>query len=691
VRPFHLAISLGTLATRRSTATPTSSRSSVGVDVGGTFTDVVAREASGGLSACKVPTTPGRLAQGVLNGLAALLPASGVLVSLAHGTTVVTNAIVEGRGARVGLVATRGFRDVLEIGRQSRLHLYDLRLPPKPEPLVPRRLRQEVSERVGPDGGVLIPLGTDALDVIVETFAREGVESVAVCLLHSYANPAHERAVKAALAAHFAHVSISSEINAEFREYERTSTTVLNAAVMPLASRYIDDLARALGRSAAGAALHLLHSAGGMMSVEAARARPLAMAASGPAAGVAAAAHVAQRLGLKRAVALDMGGTTTDVCLLADGVAETSAQRRLGGHPVRLPMVAVESIGAGGGSIAYGDEAGALKVGPRSAGASPGPACYGLGGTEPTVTDANVILGYLNPERVYGGSIRLDRAQAVTAIEALGRRLGLSLIETAQGVVEVANANMLRALRLVSVQRGYDLGDLALIAYGGAGPVHAGALARQAGIKRVVVPVHSGAFSALGCLVSPLRYDAVQTWRTQLDAWDAKPVEDRFRELEERCLAPLLDEGIGAAQVALERSTDLRYAGQNYEVEVAWRDDLGGLRAAFEARHRQLYGYATGESVECVNLRVVARARDTAMELPAFEAAGRGESAGAQGAWFAETGEVELRRHHRRALGPGRPVTGPALIEDEWSTILVYPGQHCAADRFGNLVVETGA
>jgi N-methylhydantoinase A len=620
-----------------------------------------------------------------------VLPASGVLVSLAHGTTVVTNAIVEGKGARVGLVATRGFRDVLEIGRQNRLHLYDLRLPPKPEPLVPRRLRLEVSERVGPDGGVLIPLGADALGAIVETFTREGVESVAVCLLHSYANPAHERAVKAALAPHFAHISVSSRINAEFREYERTSTTVLNAAVMPLASRYIDDLAGALGRSASGAALHLLHSAGGMMSVEAARARPLAMAASGPAAGVAAAAHVARRLGLERAVALDMGGTTTDVCLITDGVAETSAQRRLGGYPVRLPMVAVESIGAGGGSIAFADESGALRVGPRSAGASPGPACYGIGGTEPTVTDANVILGHLNPERVYGGSIHLDRGRAVTAIETLGRRLGLSLVEMAQGVVEVANANMLRALRLVSVQRGYDLGDIALIAYGGAGPVHAGALARQAGIKHVVVPVHSGAFSALGCLVSPLRYDAVQTWRTQLDAWDAKPVEDRFRELEESCLAPLLDEGIAAERVALARSTDLRYTGQNYEVEVAWRDDPGELRTAFEARHRQLYGYATGEGVECVNLRVVARARDTAVELPAFEPTTSREVAGVQRAWFAETGEVELPRHHRAALVPGRPVMGPALVEDDWSTVLVYPGQRCAADRFGNLVIETGA
>jgi N-methylhydantoinase A len=260
----------------------------------------------------------------------------------------------------------------------------------------------------------------------------------------------------------------------------------------------------------------------------------------------------------------------------------------------------------------------------------------------------------------------------------------------AHGVVEVAGANMLRALRLVSVQRGYDLRDFALIAYGGAGPVHAGALARQAGIARIVVPVHSGAFSALGCLVSPLRYDAVQTWRARLDAWDAKPAEDRFRELEERCLAPLLDEGIAAADIALARSADLRYTGQNYELEVPWRSDAGALRAGFEARHRRLYGYATGESVECVNLRVVARARDASAALPELEPRGDAGPVGAQRAWFPETGEVRLPLHDRAALVPQRPVAGPALIVDEWSTTLVYPGQRCAPDRFGNLVIEVG-
>src|SRR2546425_3703609 len=348
--------------------------------------------------ACKVPTSSPQPAHGVLAGLQILTATSGTPASLAHGTTIVTNAIVERRTSAVGLLPTRGFGDVLEIARQTRTHLSHLDLPAKPEPLVPRRLRLEITERVGPDGAVLTPLALDEIAPIVEAFRREGLESVAVCLLHAYANPAHERALRLALAPHFRHVTISSDINAEFREYERTSTTVLNAAVMPLATRYIEELVKALG---AEIALHLLHSAGGMMSVEAAKAKPLAMAASGPAAGVAAAAHLARVLRMPRALAFDMGGTTTDVCLINDGVAETSSQRKLGGYPVRLPMVAVESIGAGGGSIAYADDAGALKGGPRSAGAEPGPACYRLGRTGPTVTDANLVLGYLDPGRAY--------------------------------------------------------------------------------------------------------------------------------------------------------------------------------------------------------------------------------------------------------------------------------------------------
>ncbi len=660
----------------------------IGVDVGGTFTDLVAWDPAGRMESCKVPTTPANPAEGVLHGIATLAPRTGAWASLAHGTTMVTNAIVERRGAPVGYITTRGFRDVLEIGRMSRLHLYRLDLPAKPEPLVPRRLRREITERVGPDGTVLTRLHLEELPAIVEDFKREGIESVAVCLLHSYASPAHEQALRMALEAHFPYVSISSEINAEFREYERGCTTALNASVMPLAARYLDDLVQ----RASGKPLHLLHSAGGMMSVEAAKERPLSMAMSGPAGGVAAAAHTSRALGLTRALAFDMGGTTTDVCLIADGVPETAGQRKLGDYPARLPMIAVESIGAGGGSIARVEPTGALKVGPRSAGAVPGPACYGQGGAEPTVSDANLLLGYLNSERIYGGSIRLDPARAESAIGPLAARFGFSLIEAAHGVVEVANANMLRALRLVSVQRGYDLRDFALIAYGGAGPLHAGALARQAGISSVIVPAHSGAFSALGCLVSPLRYDTVQTHRSRLETWDAKVVEERFSALEAQCLRPLLDEGHAVERIVLLRSLDLRYVGQNYELEIGFvPGGPGALRAAFEKRHRQLYGYATGENVECVNLRVTARAAEEPPPMPAPPSGTSAAATGSHRAYFPETGAVEMLRYDRASLPPGHLVEGPAMIEDDWSTTIVYPSMRCVADRLGNLVIEAGA
>jgi N-methylhydantoinase A len=661
---------------------------SLGVDVGGTFTDLVAWDASGVVTSRKVPTTTSRPADGVLQGLAQLTGGDRVAASLAHGTTIVTNAIVERRTAAVGLVTTRGFRDVLEIARQNRTHLYRLEAPAKPEPLVPRRWRAEVTERVAVDGTVLTPLALEEVPAIVERFERDGIASVAVCLLHAYGNPAHERALREALGRHFRHVTISSDINAEFREYERACTTVLNAAVMPLATSYLEDLKTSLGARNPGTRLHLLHSAGGMMSVAVAATRPLAMAMSGPAAGVAAAAHVARTLGIARALAFDMGGTTTDVCLIADGLPETGSQRRLGEYPVRLPMVAVESIGAGGGSIAHADAAGALKVGPQSAGASPGPACYGLGGEAATVTDANVLLGYLDLERTYGGAIRLDRDRAREAVGALAKRWSLDLLEAAHGVVEIANANMLRALRLVSVQRGHDLRDFTLIAYGGAGPMHAGALARLAGIARVVVPAHSGAFSALGCLVSPLRYDAVVTHRARLDAWDAKRADDACRDLEARCVTPLLEDGIRREDIALARGVDLRYSGQNYEIETAWDPDLAALRAAFEAQHRRLYGYATGESVECVNLRLTARAVGRGLELPRVEPVGALTPTGEQRAFFRETGETTVSRYPRAAFGPGRSVAGPALIEDDWSTTIVYPGQGCHGDSFGNLILE---
>ncbi len=654
----------------------------VGIDVGGTFTDLVAIDpASGAVRSRKVLTTPEAPARGVLAGLEMLAPDAS---TIAHGTTIVTNAIVEGRHARTALVTTRGFRDVLEIARQSRQELYRLDVAPRPAPLVPRHLRLEVSERVLADGRVAVPLAEDELPALAAALRASDVEAVAVCLLHAYAHPAHEARLRAALEGQVPFVSVSHEINAEFREYERSSTTALNAAVMPIADRYLADLEASLARAGVRATLHLLQSNGGMMSAAVARRRPLAMAVSGPAGGVAASRFLARTLGLRDAIAFDMGGTTTDVCLIADGRAETLPQRRLGGHPVRLPSVGVESIGAGGGSLARA-EGGALRVGPSSAGARPGPACYGQGGTAPTVTDAHAVAGTLRGDALLGETIRVDAERAQAALAPVAQALGLELREAAAGVLEVANAAMRRAIRLISVQRGHDLRGFALIAYGGAGPLHAGRLAQELGMPGVVVPAHAGVFSALGCVVAEVAYDHVQTFRRALGGLKAAELDAQFAPLVAGVEAPLLAEGHRPESIEVRRSVDVRYVGQNYELEVPWTGELEALRGGFHALHRRLYAYATDDAVECVNLRVRAGVEAAGARLPEWPTTGAGQPFAEHGAYFPETGVTALPVYRREDLPPGQPVKGPALIEDPWATTLVYPGHTAVLDRAGNL------
>jgi N-methylhydantoinase A len=545
-----------------------------------------------------------------------------------------------------------------------------------------------VTERVGGDGRVAVPLAEAELPGLVAALRAAGVEAVAVCLLHAYAAPEHERRVQAALGDLSPFVSASHEVNAEFREYERTTTTVLNAAVMPLADRYLADLERSLTAAGIAGALHLLQSSGAMMSAGAARRRPLAMAMSGPAGGVAATGFLARVLGLRHAVAFDMGGTTTDVCLVADGRAATLRERRLGGYPVRLPSVGVESIGAGGGSLVEVDAAGALRVGPGSAGARPGPACYGHGGAAPTVTDAHVVAGTLRADALLGEAIRVRREPAVAALDPVARALGLGLAETAAGVLEVANAAMRRAIRLISVQRGHDLRDCALVAYGGAGPLHAGRLAQELGMPRVVVPAHAGVFSALGCVVTELAYDRVQTFRHPLESLTAAELERRLAPLVDAVRAPLLAEGHPAEAILVLPSVDVRYAGQNYELEVPWTGDLAALRRDFEALHRRLYAYATGEALEVVNLRVRGAVPAGDARLPEWPGGATPAPWAEQRAHFPETGETALPVYRRADLAPEHPVKGPALVEDPWATTLVYPGQSATLDRLGNLVLE---
>jgi N-methylhydantoinase A len=651
----------------------------VGVDAGGTFVDVVAFEPARGIArAGKIPSDRGLdRALTLARGLLTEEPAAVVA-----GTTRVTNAALEGRLARTALVTTAGFADVLAIGRQTRDDLYDLHRPARVPPLVPRELVLEADERVGPAGEELGPLSAEEIDRIAEAVARAGVEAVAVCLLHSYANPEHESRLVAVLR-EVAPASASHEVARERREFERASTTALNAAALPEIGRYLSAHEGAVRSIFPGAASYVVHSSGGMMTPASARVLPLATVMSGPAAGVAATAGLARRLGIGRAVSLDMGGTSTDVCLLRDGLPATARDRTLGGHVVRLPAVAVESVGAGGGSIAWVDDVGALRLGPRSAGADPGPAAYGRGGSDPTVTDADVVLGTAG---AWEGGISLNRDLAQEACARLGTSLGLSAEEAARAVVRVAHAELERALRLVTVRRGHDLRDCVLVAYGGAGPMHAGAVALAAGVPTVVVPPLSSTFSALGCCLSELAVEEVRTCLADLTDGEWPRVEAALEALV-RNLADGLA-GNGSPDLHAVRSLELRYRGQNEELDVPLPPDASApaLRAAFRERHEGEFGYATDEPVEV-----------TAVRARLWVDEGTPWAVGEAGTGQAEVGETELRLAerplpagvlHRGALEPGRRISGPAVLVDELSTVVVWPGLEARVDESGSVLLE---
>ncbi len=659
----------------------------IGVDVGGTFTDVVAfHPAAGQLRVAKTESRPDDPVAGLLAALEAVGLAWDEADHLVHGTTLVTNAVVQGRLAEVALVATEGFSDTLAIGRQNRRHLYRLDLPPKAPCQVPEHLRFEVRERLDPRGEVLQALSEQAIEEAVQRVAACGAKAAAVSLLHSYANPAHEERLGARLGEAVPYVALSHRVNPETREFERTSTTALSAGVMPLAAGYLDRLeARRPPRSR----LHLFHSAGGMASPEVLRDLPLGLAFSGPAAGVAAAGKMAGELGLDHAISFDMGGTTTDVCLIVEGRAEVRGDRTLGERALRLPMVAVESIGAGGGSIARLD-LGALRVGPESAGADPGPVCYGRGGREPTVTDANLVLGYLDAERPAGGSIRLDRGAAERALAPLARDMALGVPAAALGVVRVANAAMARALRRVTVERGIDGRQCTLLAFGGAGPMHAVGLARSFGLRRVVVPRLSSVFSALGCVGAEMSYTQQQTVRMASTAWDRARLDGIRRALREALAAPL-ETAAPAGAPRVSEVAAVRYSGQSYAVEVhaPALDDPGRLAAQFRARHEALYGFATNEPWELEALRVSVAAPQR-QRLDGGAGAGRG-AAGPRctlECWFEAGGPQATPRYERADLGRGQRLAGPAVVEDEWSTVVLPPGAALEVDRCGHLHIE---
>jgi N-methylhydantoinase A len=647
----------------------------LGVDVGGTFTDLAAL-VDGRVVTAKVPSTPRDQSEAVM----AVVEAAGLdaVAAFAHGMTVATNALLERRGARTALVTTEGFRDVLEIGRQARPSLYDLARR-RPAPLVPRELRVTVRERMGPDGE-LAPLDDASLAEAVDALRAAEVEAVAVCLLFGFLHPEHERRVGEAVreALPGVHVSLSCDVLPEMREYERMSTTVADAYLAPALSRYL----RALASKAQDAGLpapRVMQSSGGVVDLEDAAERAASCVLSGPAGGVVGAAYAARASGFADVLTFDMGGTSTDVAPVVGGEAQTTTGSVIAGVPLRHPAVDVHTVSAGGGSIATADRGGALHVGPRSAGADPGPAAYGKGGTEPTVTDANLLLGYLRDGAQLGGEVVLDRALSEQALAALGERLGLDAVATALGVIEVANAEMVRALRVISVQRGLDPRDFALVAFGGAGPLHACALAEELGVATVLVPRASGVLSALGLAISDLRRDLVAPYPAALDGLDADAVADAYAALEEQAEHDL-------PGAACARAADLRYRRQSFELTVA-ADDWDGLAERFHAEHERRHGYAMpGEPVELVALRVTATVEVASPELT--EAPGSGaQAAGERQARFGER-SVTVPVYDRDALGAGDELEGPAIVELAGATCVVRPGWRGRVDDAGTLVLS---
>jgi N-methylhydantoinase A len=685
----------------------------VGVDIGGTFTDVVAIR-DGEVHVTKTPSTPANPEQGVVNGLAesesAADYAPGDVGFFSHGTTVATNAVLEGTWADTALVTTEGFRDALEIGRQDRPDIYDFQAE-KPAPIVPRDRRFEVPERLDERGNVLRELDEDAVRDVAKKIAGSGVDSVAISLLFAFEDDTHERRVAEILRGellddlteadddHGLSISRSSRVLPEIREYERTLTTSLNAALKPVMDRYIGELEREVSERGVDSSLKLMQSNGGLLAADAARERPVNTLLSGPAGGVQGATYVAGRVGYDDVVTMDMGGTSCDVSLVQGGDPVVSTDVEVGDYTVGVPMIDVHTVGSGGGSIAWVDTGGALRVGPRSAGADPGPICYGRGGTKPTTTDAHLLLGRIDPE----GFLPEDREVTLDDVsEGFERELcddlGMSPEEAAQGVLDVANANMGRALRVVSVERGYDPRDFALVAFGGAGPLHAPTLAADLDIPTVLVPKTAGVLSALGLLISDVVYDySVSRVRRFADV-DPAAVGDAFDELETEGDDELGAEGVPDSHREFERTADLRYVGQSFEVSVPVpdgtidADTLETVESRFHERHEQRYGHADPEEpVELVTLRLRARGVVEEPDLHAATVAGSVDDAVAETREVRFAGEVHETPIYDRARIPTESeFDGPAVVEGAESTVVVRPGQSVEVADDGTLVVDTG-
>jgi N-methylhydantoinase A len=683
-------------------AKDTRARVIVGIDTGGTFTDVTLLDpATGRVWTAKTPSTPSDPSQGFGNGIAEVLKVSNLtgadIARVLHGTTVATNLILEGKGARAALLTTAGFKYVLEIGRQDVPRRASLFAWVKPKRPVPPEHIFEVAGRVGPDGRELAPLDEAAVREAARAIKAQGIGSIAVVLLHSYANPAHERRVAEILGEEVpgALLSLSSEVLPVFREYERSMTTILNAAVMPVVSTYVERLDARVAERGIDAPLLLMKSSGGVTSTRHVRRAPVETALSGPAAGAVGAAYVGAASGHPNLIGIDIGGTSADISLIHGGEPGLTTNGRVGGWPVGLPMVDMVTIGAGGGSIARVSDTGALTVGPESAGAIPGPVCYGRGGVEPTVTDAHLALGHL-PPYLLGGTFALDVESARTAVETrVARPLGLSLEEAARGILAVVDNNMVGAIRVVSVERGHDPRDFSLLPFGGAGPLHGSALARLLGMRTIVVPPGPGLLSALGLLVSNLKAEFTRTCLQKAGAFDAATVARVFGELESEAVAWLDAETVPAEARRITWHASLRYQHQGFELNVPWpsRDvtdaSAAAAVAAFHRLHERLYTFAQEDTpVEIVTLRVDARGVFPAPSLRELPPAGPIADAriGTQTVSLA-SGPAAAAIYARDRLGAGARIDGPAILTQLDATTLLLPGQVGTVDRFGSLIV----
>ena len=672
----------------------------IGIDVGGTFTDVaMVDESTGAIEIIKVPTTPSHVEQGVMNGVTVGLTGEQIdptnVSLLSHATTVVTNALLEQRGARAGFVTTRGFRDVLEIRRGSRSDLYDL-FQDGPAVLIPRRWRYEVTERVDAQGEIVTPLAEDEVQAIAEGIRIANLDTVAICFLFSFLNGDHERRVGELLQKSLPEVKIylSCEILPEIREFDRSSTTAVCAYVGPILENYLHQLQNTTTELGLPP-LHVMGSSGGVVDVRESLRMPAACIESGPAAGVIAASYVANQLGVSDLISFDMGGTTAKASVIVDGEVPVTAEYEVGGaghskrwmngtgHPIRVPVVDLVEVSAGGGSISWIDPGGAMKVGPHSAGADPGPACYSRGGTRPTVTDANVVLGYLDPDSLLDGALKIDSAAAHASIQNhLAEPLGLTVVEAAERIIDVVNANMVEALRMVSVERGYDPREFSLMAFGGAGPLLATALASELDMIEVIIPPVPGAFSALGLVATDLRRDYSRTLYANLAFIVPDEVQDAYAQMEKNAIAMLGDANVPEGQRELVRSADLRYPQQAYELTIPFncdrmatvtRNSLDALAMSFHLHHEQTYGYANAdESVQLVNLRLKAVGRLPSLQLKqsANVEAVRERTRSVR---FPGTGVNSCRILWRLGLKVGEMINGPTIIESLDSTIVIPP------------------